>query len=141
MAFSASPNLIVLFAALVSLAGCATINGPTFGSVQAAQVIAANSSIKALNGGLISRIEGLTINDQDRLTALKTEYKALEQAPGGLELVWQGDGMTGTVVAAAPFQVGSQNCRQYKQTVIVKGETLSANGTACRNDTGTWTPL
>ena len=141
MAFSASPNLIVLFAALSSLAGCATISGPTYGSAQTAQVIAANSSIKALDGGLIGRIEGLTISDQDRLTALKTEYKALEDAPGGQELVWQGDQMTGTVVAAAPFQVGNQNCRQYKQTVIVKGQTLTANGTACRNDTGTWTPL
>ena len=141
MAFPVPPHLFALVAMLLTLAGCATISNPTFGSTQSVQDIAANASLKALEGGLIGRIAGLTISDQDRLTALKTEYKALEEAPGGQELPWQGDGMTGTIVAAAPFQVGNQNCRQYRQTVIVKGQTLSANGTACRNESGTWTPL
>ena len=141
MSFPASLVKISALFAMSALAGCTTLNGPTFGSAQSAQAIAANSSIKDLQGGLISRIEGLKISDQDRFTALKTEYKALESAPGGQELVWQGNAMTGTVVAAAPFQVGSQNCRQYRQSVIVQGQTLSATGTACRNESGTWTPL
>jgi surface antigen len=141
MALPPSSFLLALLIMSGALTGCASVGGPTFGSARSKAAIAANASIKALEGGMISRINGLKISDQDRFTALKTEYKALEAAPGGQELVWQGDGMTGSVVAAAPFQVGNQNCRQYRQTVIVKGETLSANGTACRNDTGAWTPL
>lgn len=141
MALPPSRLFGLLLAASCSMTGCASVGGPTFGSARSQAAIAANASIKALDGGMIGRIDGLKISDQDRFTALKTEYKALEAAPGGQELVWQGDGMTGAVVAAAPFQVGNQNCRQYRQTVIVKGETLSANGTACRNDTGAWTPL
>jgi surface antigen len=45
------------------------------------------------------------------------------------------------VIAAAPYQVGSQNCRQYTHTVTSDGHEVKARGAACRNKDGTWTPL
>ena len=48
---------------------------------------------------------------------------------------------SGEVVAAQPYQVGSQNCRQYTHTVRIDGTPQSARGTACRNEDGSWTPL
>jgi surface antigen len=47
----------------------------------------------------------------------------------------------GQVIAAAPYQVGKQNCRQFTHKVISGNRTLEARGAACRNANGTWTPL
>ncbi|RVL10855.1 hypothetical protein CN147_33640, partial [Sinorhizobium meliloti] len=69
------------------------------------------------------------------------EYRALEAAPCGQPVAWQGRGVSGSVVAAAPYQVGSQNCRQYSHTVTVKSQQTTARGAACRNSDGSWTPL
>lgn len=106
--------------------------------------IASNTSasyIAALDGGVIGRQAGLSISKADRQRALEAEYRALEGSRGGQPVVWQGSGISGSVVAAAPYQVGSQNCRQYSHTVTVKGQESVARGAACRNPDGTWTPL
>ena len=57
-------------------------------------------------------------------------------------MTWKGDrlGRYGEVVAAQPYRVGSQDCRQYTQTVFTGGS-RTARGTACRNADGSWTPL
>jgi surface antigen len=96
--------------------------------------------ITALQGGIVSR-SGVTISDSDRSRALEAEYRALEAAPGFQPVVWKGRGVSGEVVAAAPYQVGSQNCRQYRHTLDVGGREVIARGAACRNANGTWTPL
>jgi len=98
--------------------------------------------VRALDGGLVSQIQGANLGAEDRKLALQAEYKALEDAPGGQPVPWSGaTGVSGTVVAATPYQVGTQNCRQYTQTVSVDGRSLIARGAACRNPNGTWTPL
>jgi surface antigen len=99
--------------------------------------------IKALNGGLISRVAGVKLSGADRSRALEAEYKALEIAPSGQSVAWQGSGIRGEVTAAVPYQVGSQNCRQYTQSVAPSGAAtpLLARGAACRNRNGSWTPL
>ncbi|URK88199.1 hypothetical protein LP421_12520 [Rhizobium sp. RCAM05350] len=99
------------------------------------------SYIAALGGGVIGRQAGLSISRADRQRALEAEYRALEGSRGGQPVVWQGSGVSGSVVAAAPYQVGSQNCRQYSHTVTVKGQDSVARGAACRNADGTWAPL
>ncbi|OBZ96031.1 membrane protein [Pararhizobium polonicum] len=138
---SASP-IACLMAASLLLAGCGTtsrggpgkIGGPVTTNTSA-------SYIAALGGGVIGRQAGLAISTADRQRALEAEYRALEVARGGQPVVWQGSGISGSVVAAAPYQVGSQNCRQYSHTVTVKGQDSVARGAACRNADGTWTPL
>lgn len=97
--------------------------------------------IRALEGGVIGQASGLTLGNADRQRALEAEYRALEAAPGGQPVVWQGSAAGGSVVAAAPYQVGSQNCRQYSHTVTVNGQPVTARGAACRNPDGSWTPL
>lgn len=100
--------------------------------------------IQALNGGLVSRISGVKLSSSDKARALEAEYKGLEAAPGGQVVAWEGSGgLKGEVVAAVPYQVGSQNCRQYTHSVVVKdgAAPLVARGAACRNKNGSWTPL
>jgi surface antigen len=103
---------------------------------------AASFYIQALRGGLVNRMAGLKLSDADKSRALEAEYKALESAPNGQAVVWDSNGVHGEVSAAAPYQVGSQNCRQYTHTITVKkSDPFAARGAACRNAGGAWTPL
>jgi surface antigen len=99
--------------------------------------------IAALKGGIISRAAGLNLGASDRSRALEAEYRALENAPSGQIIAWSGSkGVGGQVTAAAPYQVGQQNCRQYSHNLTnAAGRSFLARGAACRNPNGTWTPL
>ncbi len=96
--------------------------------------------IAALQGGIIGR-SGVDISDSDLQRALEAEYRALESAAVGQPVVWSGRNVSGRVVASAPYQVGSQNCRQYTHSVTIGGKETVARGSACRNDNGSWSPL
>jgi surface antigen len=136
-----APPAACLIASALLLSGCGTTSrdaGKTGGMVTSNT---SASYIAALGGGVIGRTTGLSISKADRQRALEAEYRALEVARGGQPVVWEGSGISGSVVAAAPYQVGSQNCRQYSHTVTVKGQDSVGRGAACRNANGTWTPL
>lgn len=130
---------IAVIASAVALAGCSTTSGGQTAS--ATPKVSSTTYIAALQGGVIGRLTNLDIGMSDRQRALEAEYRALEAAPGGQPVNWQGRSVTGSVVANAPYQVGSQNCRQYSHTVTIKGQPTTARGAACRNPDGSWTPL
>ncbi|OAP40722.1 hypothetical protein AU381_02140 [Sinorhizobium glycinis] len=138
---------IVVVASTVAFAGCGTTGGGRGGAAVAGLGAAAAGGassaayIDALQGGVIARLGNLDLGKSDRQRALEAEYRALEAAPGGQPVAWEGRGVSGSVVAAAPYQVGSQNCRQYSHTVVMKGQSSTARGAACRNTDGTWSPL
>jgi surface antigen len=96
--------------------------------------------IRALEGGIVGRIP-VKMSSGDRQRALEAEYRALEQAGVGQPVSWNGGDVRGQVVAAAPYQVGSQNCRQYTHSLFIDGREVKERGAACRNEDGTWTPL
>jgi surface antigen len=138
------PIVLILLVA-VAVSACTTTRGPSgsggaSGLLASAKPSSSGRYIKALEGGIIGRT-GVKISDSDQQRALEAEYRALEAAPGGQPVVWSGRGVSGQVVAAAPYQVGSQNCRQYVHTVTADGKETQARGAACRNDDGSWTPL
>ncbi|EJN01426.1 hypothetical protein [Phyllobacterium sp. YR531] len=131
--------------AVIALAGCTTTSGGktdggtlsrwTGGSKQPAKT----SVLAALGNGLVGNA---SLEPDDRKRALQAEYQALEYSPAGKVVEWKNNGSrSGEVVAAQPYQVGSQNCRQYTHTIRIDGTPQSARGTACRNDDGSWTPL
>jgi surface antigen len=133
--------------ALAILSGCSTTSGPKadgrpFSSLTGGSKQQANSNVlAALGNGLIGNKAALDASDRKR--ALQAEYQALEYSPAGKSVEWKNasGSRSGEVVAAQPYQVGSQNCRQYTHTVRVDGTPQSARGTACRNEDGSWTPL
>jgi surface antigen len=134
-------SIAVFLIVAATLSACNTIHGAA--GMVGLSPIKANASttyIAALEGGIVSRT-GVKISDSDKQRALEAEYRALEAAPGGQPVVWSGRGVSGQVVAAAPYQVGSQNCRQYTHTLTIDTKQAVARGSACRNDDGTWTPL
>ena len=135
--------------ALSLLSGCASLG---FGGKKAAAAKAAppivtadpgNLLIDRLSGGLIGQKLGASLEASDRKAALEAEYKALETAPGGQAVAWANaaSGHGGSVTAAQPYRVGSQNCRQYTHTFAMGSPSQTVKGTACRNRDGSWTPL
>lgn len=141
-------KLMVTCAVAISAAvtaGCATSSKrstPLAFATPQTSYSSGDAFVRALDGGLVSQIQGANLGTEDRKLALQAEYKALEDAPGGQPVPWSGaTGVSGSVVAATPYQVGTQNCRQYTQTVNVDGRAMVARGAACRNPNGTWTPL
>ena len=137
--------LIPLLLASATLAGCNSTSASreTSGLAASNTRPAAGSElyITALDGGLVARNPAASLSGADRQRALEAEYRALEAAPGGQPVAWEGSGVNGAVVAAAPYQVGSQNCRQYSHTLTIDGRESMTRGAACRNANGTWTPL
>lgn len=123
------------------LAGCVTAGGPTraFPSPGARP---SATKISALGGGLIGGAIGQDLSRADRMKALEAEYQALEYTQGGRAVSWSGsDDDRGEVVAAQPYRVGSQDCRQYVHTLYSGNASQTARGTACRNADGSWSLL
>ena len=135
-------NAVSLFLAAGLVAGCSTTSGGKGAgrSLLSPKPSASASYISSLQGGIVGRT-GAPLSDSDRSRALEAEYRSLEDAATGQSTAWKGDDANGEVTVAAPYQVGTQNCRQYRHTITVKGKDFSARGAACRNDDGTWTPL
>lgn len=138
---------VAFVAATMALCGCSTLGSggrastPTPVAAGPTGSAAPETIISAMEGGLIGGSIGQGLSQSDRRTALQAEYRALEYTPGGKAVDWQGSGISGSVTAAQPYRVGSQDCRQYTQTVNAGGQSRSARGTACRNADGSWTPL
>lgn len=129
-----------------AVAGCSTSGG---GSA-AIQGMGGSSYVQETppvagvsGGGLVRNLTGDRLGRAEQVLALEAEYRTLESTPGGQRVPWRGrDADTfGEVVAAQPYRVGSQDCRQYAHTVTVDGQQFTGRGTACRNPDGSWTPL
>ncbi len=139
MSLTSPRNTVTMLMVAGLLAGCNTTAGGPRG-ILSSKPSPSTSYITALQGGIAGRT-GADLSSSDRARALEAEYRALEGAAGGQAIDWKGDDARGEVIANAPYQVGTQNCRQYRHTVTVKGKDLVARGAACRNADGTWTPL
>ncbi|MBA3446938.1 MAG: hypothetical protein H0T56_04920 [Pseudaminobacter sp.] len=149
---------VALIAGLLAVSGCTTTGlgntkigsaaGAVAGGLTGNQQDPASGEvtatiIAAMNGGLIGGAVGEGLDDRDRRIALEAEYRALEYTQRGQPVPWKSErsGRYGTVVAAQPYRVGSQDCRQYTHAVYNMDRSQTARGTACRNADGSWTPL
>lgn len=138
---------VSLLLLLGALAGCSTTGGGSLASsfVQppSKERPVGAALLEAMSGGLVGGTIGKDLDTRDRRSALEAEYRALEYTPSGQLVTWRNQRANryGEVVAAQPYRVGSQDCRQYNHTIFVNGTPLSARGTACRNADGSWTPL
>ncbi|MEX3008086.1 hypothetical protein [Hoeflea sp. TYP-13] len=135
---------ILTIATLLALGGCANTGGQSsFLNSFVPQSAGKPTVIEALNGGIVDPAITAQLSAEDRIKALEAEYRALEIAPSGQIVAWSStqSGVSGEVYAAQPYEVGSQNCRQYVHKIMRNGETTTARGTACRSEDGNWTPL
>lgn len=133
--------------ALTAVTGCVGTAGSlnAVNGLQAVSSAVPNSAalIASLDGGLIGRTNTPSISARDKSTALQSEYRALEYTAPAQPVYWQSENgrLSGTVIPSQPYRVGSQDCRQYAHLVTVNGTTREQNGTACRNQDGSWSLL
>lgn len=136
---------MVILSGLLAVAGCSTTgSGGGVLSPSSGQAAKPGSApISAMGGGLIAGALGAGLTARERRMALEAEYKALEYTASGQPVSWKSEqsNRRGEVVAAQPYRVGSQDCRQYTHTVYAGSVGTTARGTACRNADGSWTPL
>ncbi|MCR4269215.1 hypothetical protein [Nitratireductor sp. ZSWI3] len=138
--------LTAIVASAFVLSGCVS-NGLSQTELRPNQFASSPAQSSAVigieGGGLINGELGSSLTRQQRRLAIEAEYRALESTPAGQDVVWRdgGSGRGGTVRAAQPYRVGSQDCRQYVHSVEINGVPREARGTACRNDNGSWTLL
>ena len=123
--------------ALVLLAGCSAIGLPVGPSAR----LGVGAPTDGLVGGGIAGAELGALAPEDRRRALAAEFRALEFGTVGEAVAWRGRGGSGEALALAPFQVGSQNCRQLRHALLIGGERRVALGAACREPDGRWIPL
>ncbi len=78
---------------------------------------------------------------QDRAVMAEATQTGLEDKATGEGLNWTNpkSGHRGTVTPLRTFEDDGRPCREYQQTVTIEGTTLTAVGTACRDDDGEWT--
>ena len=126
----------------LALSGCVTGGGP-FVSSGTTDVAIGLGTIAAMGDGLIGGAGAGQLDRDERRAALEAEYRALEYTAAGQPVEWRGSGLgrSGEVVAAQPYRVGSQDCRQYMHSFSLNGPRQTVRGTACRNPDGSWTPL
>lgn len=127
------------------LGGCATNNtsaGQDLG-LDKPGVASGKEIVKAFDGGILPAADFKKLSRKDRTRALLAEYRALENSTTGQPVAWQNPNgsSSGTVTAAAPYQVGSQNCRQYNHIATISGKSVQSSGAACRSLDGRWVPL
>ncbi|SFK57005.1 Surface antigen [Mesorhizobium albiziae] len=141
---------LAFLAGMLTVTGCASqgsksvIGAATEGVTgNAGSEKVATAIITEMRGGLVGGSVGAELSRSERRSALEAEYRALEYTPNAQTVVWgdKAGGRYGEVVAASPYRVGSQDCRQYAHTVYTGGQPKRARGTACRNADGSWTPL
>ena len=140
MGVSRFRGVVVTALAAFALSACTTGGGSKGGLLSSDKSNPSALYISALQGGIVSRA-GVKLSNSELQRALEAEYRALEAAPGFQPVAWAGQSVSGQVVAAAPYQVGQQNCRQYLHKLTANGRQIEARGAACRNPNGTWTPL
>ncbi|WP_099305126.1 RT0821/Lpp0805 family surface protein [Zhengella mangrovi] len=139
------PFLILLPA--IALAGCATSGNTRTAfaplALQSRGAAAVEKNLLApLGGGLVAQSDALKPGTDNERRAVEAEYRALEYSRGGETVEWKGSsGVSGAVTPAQPYQVGSQNCRQYAHALTVSGQVSEYRGAACRNPDGSWTLL
>ena len=129
---------------LVLLVSLGVLSACSHGRVPDGTVVPANTRVilKTMGNGLLgASIQSLS--SSDRKQALEAEYKALEYTDAGKTVSWTStkEGTSGSVTPGQPYQVGSQNCRQYSHSFVINGVPQTVHGSACRNVNGTWSPL
>lgn len=93
-----------------------------------------------VQGSLIASDQTLGLTDDDRLVALRAEFRALEATPAGAAVSWRnpGTGHAGDIRPGPAYQVNTQSCRDYTHTVTTEAEPASFQSTACRSPEGDW---
>jgi surface antigen len=103
----------------------------------------AGAALGAVAGGILGGAIGAALDDADRQRAYEAERQALGYGQPGAPVAWRNpdSGRYGNVVPGPIYPSGGRSCREYSHTIYIDGRPRMAQGIACRNPDGTWTPV
>jgi surface antigen len=103
----------------------------------------AGVALGAAAGGLLGGAIGAALDDADRQRAYDAERQALAYGQPGTPVAWRNpdSGRYGTVVPGPIYPSSGRSCREYSHTIYIDGRPRMAQGIACRNPDGSWTPV
>jgi surface antigen len=91
-------------------------------------------------GGYLGNKVGKSMDCQDQQYHYDTTQNALETQKVGQTSIWTNpdSGNKGEVTPTRTYTSDGQPCRDFTQTIYVDGENEEVQGTACRQEDGTW---
>ncbi|MBM3503917.1 MAG: hypothetical protein FJX65_08580 [Alphaproteobacteria bacterium] len=91
--------------------------------------------------GLLRSDIGKQLSPADQTALTRATQTTLETVPIGTQSTWRNNdsGSAGSVTPTRTYQKpNGQYCREFTQRVEVRGRGQEANGTACRENDGSW---
>ena len=86
---------------------------------------------------------GQSLEASDRRAAAEAQRRALRANGVGVTVSWENDktGRSGQVRPGPVYQVNDTSCREFTHEMILNGSAMTARGTACREEDGSWQTL
>ena len=94
-------------------------------------------------GGFLGNQIGEQLDCQDQQYHYDTTQTALETQKVGQASTWVNpdSGHSGEITPTKTYSMEGQPCRDFTQTIYIDGEAEEINGTACRQEDGSWKPV
>ena len=125
-----------------------TLVGAAIGGIVGSQVGGGTGNKVAIGagvlaGGFLGNKVGQSLDCQDQQYHYDTTQNALETQKVGQSSTWNNpdSGHSGEITPTRTFTSGGQPCRDFTQIIKVDGQDEKINGTACRQDDGSWKPI
>ena len=124
-----------------------TLLGAAVGGLVGSQIGGGNGNKVAIGvgvvaGGFLGNRIGKSLDCQDQQYHYDTTQNALEKQPTGQTAAWTNPdtGHSGDVTPVRTYSMDGQPCRDFTQTIYVDDKNEEIEGTACRQEDGTWKP-
>lgn len=129
-----SGTLIALSLAFASACGTAGPKTPVGAPTQAIVD-------DVVRGGLLAGANGDALDRRDLEMVAQAYRSGLETSPSGTAVSWgsRDSGLSGSLMPVRTYEnANSLYCREYLETVSLRGETEKRYGAACRHPDGAW---
>ena len=99
--------------------------------------------VGVLAGGFLGNKVGKSLDCQDQQYHYDTTQNALETEKTGQTSTWANPdtGHSGDITPTRTYTLEGQPCRDFTQTIYVDGVDEEINGSACRQEDGSWKPV
>ena len=142
-------KLTIILAISLGMISCADLNNQSIGTITGGAVGGLIGSRFGGGAGRVAAAAGGTIigaylggrvgQTMDRLDAMNLQ-NTLETKSTGNKAVWTNpdSGNAYTVTPTSTYYSNSRPCRKYQMTAKIDGKLETINGTACRQQYGSW---
>jgi len=136
--------IAIMLITTLALSGCARLganqSGPGFFSPTRSPAQTTAAAISATNVlTFINSSAAPQLTSKERAEAASAQFYALQFGRPGAPRNWQGEsGAIGRVSVGPYVRVNALDCRDFTHSVTIEGKQYDREGTACREEDGSW---